>query len=149
MVSRSFKNLLSVALVAIISNSLLTGASYLLVEISSPEEPSEPRIPIPLPAEPEFPEVPKPDEPGPKPQVGVDYNPDPKQVANLRNLGGRQCRPQPQCARIKDPNRSIAARDDDLTTRGSRAFAYSCCYRYWWGGYYYCQWSSWYCNWWG
>jgi hypothetical protein len=157
MEARSFKNILSVALVAIISNSLLIRGSYLLVELSSPEkskdvlpepEPSKPEYPMPEQLQPGFPESPKLGQPLAKPQKGVDYNPDPSQIGNLRSLGGRQCRPENKCARVEDRDRSIAAMDDGLTARGSRHFPYSCCYRYWWGGHYYCRWSSWYCHWW-
>ena len=153
MESNSLKITLSVALLAIISNSLVTRGSYLLVELSSSETlpetlPPKPEYPIPQPLEPRFPESPKPGHPRARSQIGVDYNPDPEQMRS-RNLGGRQgqCLPENECARAEDPTRSIAAKDEDITGRGSRYWPYSCCYRYWWNGYYYCRWSYSYCYW--
>lgn len=130
-------------IVAIQLKSVYSKEEYLLVKIDEKE--SLPAVPPSLP-EPPLPPEGSEEQPRPGIAYGVDYNPDRSVTGTSRS----SCSVQNQCASVSDPDRSIAAMDDGFRGRGSRYWPYSCCYRYWWNGRYWCNWSNYYCNiWWG
>ena len=115
----------------------LSSGSYLLVQLD--EE-----------AEPKLPEPPKPSE-GYGHKHGVDYNPTHSSITQTaRQATADSCTLENNCARVEDRSKGISRMDEGFNGRGSRYWPYSCCYRYWYGGYYYCNWSGYWCNyWWG
>ena len=73
-----------------------------------------------------------------KPQANVTINPD------------TTCTLENQCVRVHDPDKKLSMKDDLFSPRPNMLLGYKCCYRYWYNGYYYCNWGEYWCKyWWG
>ena len=80
---------------------------------------------------------------------GIDYMTTQKPHVNVPMNQNTTCTLENQCVRVYDPDKKISM-NDNLFSSGPQELAYKCCYRYWYNGYYYCNWNEYWCKyWWG